>query len=284
MMHVKCNACGNETAVDERAAVGPLACTSCGAPLALPALHAPAPPKKSNTMLIVLIVGGVVAVGLCGVIIIVAAIAIPGLLRARIAANERNAAASLKTVVTAQEMFRHNDMDRNDVADYWTANVAGLYCLQDSNNLNAIAALNDIGVASADIDAMNAAAVGFENADVQYEPALLLNAGAGLPKAGYAFQALINGPDGAPLAAATDPSGAKVHNLGAYGFMAVPVIWDSTGNFCFIVNEGASVFRCDFGAGTSRVMFGNPLTTFDGSTPCDVPSPVTLSSRWGKVQ
>src|SRR4051812_32744624 len=56
--------------------------------------YAPAPAKSSNSTLIIILVA-VGAVVLVPVVLIVAAIAIPNLLRARIAANEASAVASV---------------------------------------------------------------------------------------------------------------------------------------------------------------------------------------------
>src|SRR5437899_707281 len=63
------------------------------------------------------------------IIAVIAAIAIPGLLAAQRAANERSASTSLKTMSTAEADFRTNDRDWNHVNDFWTYNVAGLYTM-----------------------------------------------------------------------------------------------------------------------------------------------------------
>lgn len=228
--------------------------------------------RKGFTLIELMIVIAIIA--------IIAAIAIPGLLRARIASNERNASASLKSVVTAEENFRSNDLDRNQVNDYWTANIAGLYCLQVAATSNAVAALNDIGVASADTNRSAATATGFSNANVSYNSALLLTAS---PKSGYAYQALVSDSVGTAYAQVTD-SGGACHNFGNFGFYAFPVAWDSTGNHVFIVNEGASVFRRDYGTTTSTTAFTAANTTFNGTDSANYPTAAVLSSSWGKVE
>ena len=52
------------------------------------------------------------------IIAIIAAIAIPNLLEARKSANESAAIASLRTLVTAQSIFRDTDRDGNGLADF----------------------------------------------------------------------------------------------------------------------------------------------------------------------
>ena len=41
----------------------------------------------------------------------------------------RNPAGDLMSIVTAQERFRREDLDRNQVRDYWRGDIAGLYGL-----------------------------------------------------------------------------------------------------------------------------------------------------------
>src|SRR5881394_4123001 len=94
------------------------------------------------------------------IIAIIAAIAIPGLLAAQRAANERSASTSLKTLSSAEADFRANDRDWNHVNDFWTANVAGLYTMTSSAVTGATAnsttdpsiKLIELSVASADTD------------------------------------------------------------------------------------------------------------------------------------
>jgi len=81
-------------------------CMKCGADTSIllaagMPYYPPAKAKSSNTTVIVLVVVAAVLVLALPVILIVAAIAIPNLLRARIAANESSAAASVRTITTA---------------------------------------------------------------------------------------------------------------------------------------------------------------------------------------
>lgn len=69
------------------------------------------PPAKSSAKTIWLIVGAVAILPAMAIVLIIAAIAIPNLLRARIAANESQALASVRTINTAaaayQVQFHH---------------------------------------------------------------------------------------------------------------------------------------------------------------------------------
>ena len=57
--------------------------------------------------------------------------------------NERNAAATLQTAASAQSYFREFDVDRNGVKDYWRADIAGLYTVNESKLIEITLALAD---------------------------------------------------------------------------------------------------------------------------------------------
>jgi hypothetical protein len=180
---------------------------------------------------------------------------------ARIKSNERNASASLKSCVTAQENFKGNDLDRNNVGDYWTGDVAGLYCLQVVATGNAIAALNDIGVASADPSQSDA---GFANAQVTYNAALLLTFS---PKSGYLYRAMVTDAAGTAYAQNTG-DGFRVHRFDAYAFTAYPNKVGTSGRNTYIVNEAGVVYRRDTG----------------GQSVLEWPGDEELAAEWEKVE
>jgi hypothetical protein len=62
--------------------------------------------------------------------------------------SSRNAAASLKTIASAQADFRANDRDDNKLNDFWRAHIAGLYTLKGSDGLPV--KLIELSVAAAD--------------------------------------------------------------------------------------------------------------------------------------
>ena len=100
------------------------------------------------------------------IIAILAAVAIPSFLGAKIAANESVAAANLRTYAAAQEMFRQTDYDDDGVRPY-----AITYVLLYSTEIN--------GKPLALIDEPFSRATGAETA-----------------KAGYFFTDMTDGPDG----------------------------------------------------------------------------------------
>jgi len=74
-------------------------------------------------MIIVILL--VVLGGFCGVVSIIAAIAIPNLLEARKHGNEAAAIGGLKTISNAQTLYREGDADSNGTLDYGTLDGLG---------------------------------------------------------------------------------------------------------------------------------------------------------------
>jgi hypothetical protein len=172
-----------------------------------------------------------------GAVILVCVIAIPGLLSSARASNERNASTSLKTLTAAEADFRANDRDGNQVEDFWTGDVSGLYFVKPAGGGAEIRLIEE-SVAIADAKPLTALPKG---------PA---------PKAAYLYQALdrdanFKGPEG-EYKRDTDKSGKKVHNEDKFGFCAYPQS-RAAGNYVFRVNENNTIFR-EEGA--------EPLTTF----------------------
>jgi len=132
--------------------------------------------------------------------------------------NQSNAATVLKTLSTAEAVFRNKDLDGNGVNDFWTGDVAGLYRL----------GLIERAVAEADL-----------------RPIIPL-VPKPIPYRGYYFIALVRDESETPhedLRQDTDKKSGKVHHLSKFGFSASPAEYDVTGRDTFIVNENNTV-RC----------------------------------------
>ena len=127
---------------------------------------------------------------------------------------ERNASASLKTIVSAQADYRANDRDGNGTPDYWRADIAGLYAVKPARADDAIK-LIEISVAGAD-----AAAV---------EDITLYTRKA--PKAGYWYKALRHADE--------DPAKPDPNRFAACAYPDSP----AAGKWAFIVSEDNTVYR-----------------------------------------
>src|SRR3954465_14692763 len=100
--HRFCMRCGMDiSAIPASAAPPQYAAPDPNAPQAPPQQYYAAAPSKTSTKTIWLIVGAVAILPALAIVLIIAAIAIPNLLRARIAANESSAVGSVRTLNTA---------------------------------------------------------------------------------------------------------------------------------------------------------------------------------------
>ncbi len=84
------------------------------------------------------------------IIAIIAAIAIPGILSATRSANERNASSSLKSIVSAQLIFKGSDTDNNGLNDFWTADIKGLYFIASGTPTPIPIRMIEVSIAQAD--------------------------------------------------------------------------------------------------------------------------------------
>src|SRR5690349_5987856 len=131
-----------------------------------------------------------------GIIAILAAIAVPGLVSSQRSANERNASTSLKTVATAEADFRSNDRDGNRVADYWTGDVAGLCLIAPQVGNGPPPGPLTYGSAIRLLDTSVAAADGAFAGGTAYSSAQFVPVATALvsfkPKSGYWYIRLVN--------------------------------------------------------------------------------------------
>jgi hypothetical protein len=111
--------------------------------------------------------------------------------------------------------------------------VAGLYCIEVIAVEKPTASCSDVKLASADARRFDGE---FSNVHIRYNAKLL---GKHRPKSGYVFQAMTTDEKGDPYAVDTDSSGAAVHNLGKFAYVATPAKYGSSGTYTFIIDQGA---------------------------------------------
>lgn len=208
-------------------------CPTCGASL-------PAAPVAWRRPLLSLL-------GCLGLLVVLLAIAVPAFLSSGRASSERNASASLKTLATAEADFRANDRDGNGINDFWTGDVAGLYCISPgagraSDPARAIK-LIEISVAGADSDPLRAPGDPYGISIRAWVEAS--------PKAGYWYWALRgDGTETPPAPYRTDthgtPNAGGFYNTSRFGFLAYPDR-PSVAKVAFMINEANRMIRksCD---------------------------------------
>ena len=180
------------------------------------------------------------------IIAIIAAIAIPSLLRSKMAANSTAAIAGCKAYAEAQEIYHRTDYDKNGVLEYATA-LGGANSLLETTSGSGDLAL---------IDKTFAMAEG--------------SPGTVPPKAGYVFKVLTEQGSCATGGSHSYFDAQKHMTLG-YGLSAAAGVYDSTGRDCFIINNNGTIFQKDRGIATpGHETWFNPDTSATGLwTPCD---------------
>ena len=187
------------------------------------------------------------------IIAIIAAIAIPSLLRSRMAANETAAAASCKAFAEAEEIYHRTDYNQDGVLEYATA-LKGTNSLLETTSGIGDLALIDKSFAFAEGEATGAT--------------------AGIPKAGYVFTVLTgqgSAATGGSRSYITTVTGANHMTLG-YGMCAIPGAYDGTGRDAFIINNNGTIFQKDRTSTTlgHETVFNPDTTPVTGAwTPCE---------------
>ena len=239
-------------------------CPTCSRPLTAPTcpfcrteVPAESAPPRSASQSRWLVVGIVLA----ALVAVTAAIAVPGFVQVKRASNDRNASTSLKTLSSAEADFRANDRDGNRIHDFWTADVAGLYCihnpLEEKNGRSDPIALIELSIAAADSAPLTSPAGPYRATIGHYAS----NCG----KSGYWFWAMESDASlNPPIPYRTDthgesPVGSAHYHPSKFGFLAYPnSLWD--GKSAFIINESNTVFRRSL-TKDIRPSLGNPPGT-----------------------
>lgn len=158
---------------------------------------------------------------------IAAAIAIPGLMSSQRASNERKASTLLKTFSSAEADFRANDRDANEVNDFWTGDVTGLYSLKVRGQELRLIERSGAEADTCPIDPLC----------WPYRP-----------RSGYFSQVLEadDSLEGNDRSYFKDTGGNRrmgdVHHESRFGFCAYPRS-PGDGKYSFIINENNTIFR-----------------------------------------
>jgi hypothetical protein len=162
---------------------------------------------------------------------------------AQLRSNERNSAAALMWIGTAQAQFRAEDPDGDGVANYWVADVSGLHRLLRKNG-RAVALLEN-GIAQA--DARPALALDEEGAPNVDRSLRLQRVGPPAPRTGYHFVAPERYHDAVGVTIRYDSGGGR--NPVKFGFCAYPTHYGKTGRMTFLKSEAAtpSMWKKDTG-------------------------------------
>lgn len=192
-----------------------------------PSAVPPQPAKKkgmSTGLLVALILGGLCILTV-PIIAIIAAIAIPNLLRSRMAANESAAIGVCKVFAMAEDTYRRMDHNNDGVLEYATT-------LQELQKPGLI----DMPMANADASAP-----------------------ASTPKAGYYFKVLMAQGPGAPGGEKSYVDNG--HMTRGYALLAYPASWDRSGRNCFLINNNGTVYQKDLGSATEQLVLN--ITEYD---------------------
>ena len=131
------------------------------------------------------------------------------------AENERTAIAVLKSLTTAEATFRREDIDGNEVQDFWTGDLKGLHDLIPVKGGDPIRLIPK-EIAEADPTHPNAQ-----------------------PHFGYWFVPLDTDEEGNEYRQGK----SRNRNPTKFGFCAYPAEFGVTGGFHFYVNEGNTIFK-----------------------------------------
>jgi len=178
------------------------------------------------------------------IIAIIAAIAIPSMLRSRIATNETAACASDKALAEAEEIYHRTDYNTDGVLEY-AQHLRGDWSLLENSGGSGDLACIDKNLGGA--EGTTTAGTGGSN----------FQGGAAVPKAGYVFNIMTEqGTNATGGIRNYIPDGTHM-SLG-YAFSGTPAGYDSTGRSTFIINSNRTIFQSDLGSNNVT-----PPTIFD---------------------
>lgn len=176
-----------------------------------------------------------------GIIGILAMFALPALLASRRAANQKAGMSALRSVMMAEHTFREMDGDRNQVTNYWTADVWGLYGIQ--NDAGEEQDFIDVAAASADYNHQSVSSGSNNTSPANYTiaafPAMEQSYN------GYFLATFQQDGNGNSLQKDLDGDGLSYEHGLHFAFQAFPEEYGSTGNQAYIVNTKGTIWMRD---------------------------------------
>jgi len=170
------------------------------------------------------------------IIAIIAAIAIPNLLRSRMAANETAAVAACKAFCTAEDIYRRTDYNKDGVLEY-------------AQHLTGVNSLYETAAGAGDVALIDRSFATAEGAPL-----------AVTPKSGYVFNVLTSQGASASGGVRNYITASRM-TLG-YGLGATANQYDGSGRNTFVVSNAGTIYQADQGtAGTPPPTF-NPTATW----------------------
>lgn len=185
----------------------------------------------------------ILRVAVWGFVALVAVVAISGLSQRSSCPIERHWPTTLKTIVSAQEYFRHEGLSGEGLHQYWREDIAGLYALtpdrRPATRENMPVRLIELSTAAADDR---------PRTDIEKYTSRL-------PKAGYWFRAIRHANE-------------KSLSPDRFAVACFPYSYPNPGKYTFVVDERKDIYRADLG-------HGNGIDVF--------PTDEELKAQWTKL-
>jgi prepilin-type N-terminal cleavage/methylation domain-containing protein len=169
-------------------------------------------------------------------IAMVAAVAVPCLIRAQQAARQAGACSVLKLLVSQESIWRERDLDRNGVLDYWVKDVRGLHGVKGQGGQKVELVSEPVALADL-LPAFNYGAM----------------LSSRVPLSGYYLQAMAVDQSGVSYvddtlpSVSAEPATGTCTNRSRFGFTAFPVSYGQDGVLSFVVGEDGVIWQKDNG-------------------------------------